>query len=207
MLPDSRCTTLWFSACTADTSTPQRFAAACSSIMRIAAPHWRIGCTKCRVLREPSVSWLPYFFSSPGACCTRTCDQSASISSATTMGRLVRTPVPISERLVMMVTRPDGSIATKTCGSLTVPPGILPAPVAQSARALAGSRLTPTISVPVAKTPCIRERRLTLTNVADCSRPAVRTCGSWLTLPRRRGGSPRRCAGSSRSDRCCRPSP
>ena len=59
---------MWFSARTSATSTPQRVAAACSSIMRIAAPHWRIGCTKWRTLREPSVSWLPYFFSSPGAC-------------------------------------------------------------------------------------------------------------------------------------------
>jgi hypothetical protein len=37
-------------------STPQRLAAACSSIMRIAAPHWRIGWMKWRTLREPSVS-------------------------------------------------------------------------------------------------------------------------------------------------------
>ena len=61
-------------------------------------------------------------FSSPGACTTRTRDQSASISSATTSGRLVRTPVPISARCATMVTRPYGSMATKTCGSLTVPP-------------------------------------------------------------------------------------
>ena len=79
--------------------------------MRIAAPHWRMGCRNGAVLREPSVSWLPYFSSSPGACTTRTRDQSASISSATTMGRLVRTPVPISERLVTMLTWPDGSMA------------------------------------------------------------------------------------------------
>ena len=58
--------------------------------MRTAAPHWRIGWKKWRTLREPSVSWLPYFSSSPGACTTLTRDQSASISSATIIGRLVR---------------------------------------------------------------------------------------------------------------------
>src|SRR4029077_5345128 len=42
-----------------------------------------------RMLREPSVFWLPYFFSSPGDCTTRTRDQSASSSSATAIGRLV----------------------------------------------------------------------------------------------------------------------
>ena len=50
------------------------------------------------MLRDPSVFWLPYFFSSPGACLTRTRAMSASNSSATTMGILVRTPCPISWR-------------------------------------------------------------------------------------------------------------
>ena len=57
------------------------------------------------------MSWLPYSGSSPGACTTLTRDQSASISSATTSGRLVRMPVPISERCVMMVTAPSGAMA------------------------------------------------------------------------------------------------
>ena len=64
------------------------------------------------MLREPSVSWLPYLVSSPGAWTILTLDQSASISSATTIGRLVREPVPISERWVTMVTVPLGSIET-----------------------------------------------------------------------------------------------
>ena len=42
------------------------------------------------MLREPSVSWLPYFGSSPGAWTIFTRAQSASISSAMTIGRLVR---------------------------------------------------------------------------------------------------------------------
>ena len=38
-------------------------------------------------------------------------------------------PVPISDRCAMIVTMPSGAIATKTRGSLTVPCGILSAPV------------------------------------------------------------------------------
>jgi len=95
----------------------------------MAAPHWRIGWMKWRMLREPSVSWLPYLGSSPGACTKLTRDQSASISSATTIGRLVRMPVPISERWVTILTSPLLSMAMKTCGSLTVLSGMASAPV------------------------------------------------------------------------------
>src|ERR1700758_2355383 len=92
---------------------------------RAPAPHSRIGWMKWRRLREPSVFWLPYFFSSPGDCTTLTRDQSASSSSATAIGRLVREPVPISARCAIIVTRPLGSIETKTWGALTTPPGNL----------------------------------------------------------------------------------
>ena len=61
-------TTSWLRALTSATGTPQRLAAAASSMVRADAPIWRIGIRKCRVLREPSVSWLPYLTSSPGAC-------------------------------------------------------------------------------------------------------------------------------------------
>src|SRR6202011_5435085 len=54
--------------------------------------------------------------------------QSASISSATIIGRLVRGPGPISDRCATIVTSPDGLIDTKTCGSLTVPCGMRLAP-------------------------------------------------------------------------------
>src|ERR1700722_5014903 len=47
--------TSWFFASTSETSTPQRFAAAASSIMRAAAPTWRIGMKKCRVERAIGV--------------------------------------------------------------------------------------------------------------------------------------------------------
>ena len=81
------------------------------------------------MLREPSVSWLPYFASSPGACTRRTRAQSAPISSATINGRPVRTPVPISARWATMVTIPSGATATNTRGSFTVPCGMSLAPV------------------------------------------------------------------------------
>src|SRR5216117_2690173 len=54
--------------------------------------------THAALRREPSVSWLPKRFWSPGACATRTRFQSASSSSATIIGMPVRTPCPISER-------------------------------------------------------------------------------------------------------------
>ena len=85
---------------------------------------------KWRTLREPSVSWLPYFTSSPGDCWMRTFAQSASSSSATIIGRVVRAaPVPISARAATMVTMPSGAIDTNTFGSLTVLFGIASAPV------------------------------------------------------------------------------
>src|SRR5271168_478364 len=159
--------TSWFCACTSPTGTPQRCAAAVSSICRIAAPHSRIGWIKWRMLREPSVFWLPYFFSSPGDCTTLTRDQSASSSSATAIGRLVREPVPISARCATIVTRPLGSIETKTCGSLTTPPCILAAPVAKAASAArAGTNSAATTRPPVAIKPRRKPRRLTFSTVA-----------------------------------------
>src|SRR5207302_1780406 len=79
-------------------------------IVRAAARTRRIGPKKWRVLREPSVSWLPNRFWSPGACTTRTRFQSASSSSATIIAMLVRTPCPISERCTTMVTVPSSPI-------------------------------------------------------------------------------------------------
>ena len=83
---------------------------------RAAAPQRRIGSNQCRVLREPSVSWLPYLASSPGACTTRTRLKSASSSSATIRGRLVRTPWPISERLTTMLTMPSARSRRRSSG-------------------------------------------------------------------------------------------
>src|SRR5271169_141263 len=147
---------------------------------RAAAPHSRIGWMKWRRLREPSVFWLPYFFSSPGDCTTFTRDQSASSSSATAIGRLVRDPVPISARCETIVTRPLGSIETKTCGSLTTPPGILAAPVAKTASApRAGTNSAATTRPPVAIKPRRNPRRLTFSTVAWTAAMS-RSCGGRL---------------------------
>ncbi len=105
-------------------STSHWLAAARSSISRNAAPITRIDWMWWRMLREPSVSWLPYLTSSPGAWTIFTRAQSASISSAITIGRLVREPVPISERCATMVTVPSGAIETNTCGLVTTPFGM-----------------------------------------------------------------------------------
>src|SRR5580700_4213483 len=130
--------TSWFFASTSETGTPQRFAAAASNIMRAAAPTWRIGMKKWRVEREPSVSWLPNFTSSPVAWATFTFAQSASISSATMSGIPVRTPCPISERWQTMVTVPSGATETKARGLFTVPCGMPSAPHLGASSANAG---------------------------------------------------------------------
>src|SRR5208283_2377628 len=64
---------------------------------RPVAPTCRIKSKLLRTECEPSVSCSPYF-GSPIACSILTYDQSASSSSATTRGRAVRLPHPISER-------------------------------------------------------------------------------------------------------------
>src|SRR5579871_6379673 len=129
--------------------------------MRAAAPAWRIGFMKCRVEREPSVSWLPYFSSLPVACATLTRDQSASSSSATISGMPVRTPCPISERWQTIVTSPSGAIATNTAGSLIVPCGMPSAPHLGASAARAGRARTASTRPPAASIPVSTPRRLT----------------------------------------------
>src|SRR5215470_7566537 len=77
-------------------------AAAAISIARAAAPALRIGSQWPRTAVDPPVAWIPKIgltkaLSTP-ACSTRTRDQSASSSSAISMGMAVCTPCPISER-------------------------------------------------------------------------------------------------------------
>src|SRR5208337_3803851 len=84
-------------------------AAAVISITRPVAPTWRIKSKLLRTECDPSVSWLPYF-GSPIACSIFTLDQSASSSSATTSGKAVRLPHPISERWATTVTVPSEAI-------------------------------------------------------------------------------------------------
>src|SRR5271166_2485945 len=132
--------------------------------MRAAAPTWRIGSMKWRVEREPSVSWLPYFTSSPVAWTTFTLDQSASSSSATIKGMPVRTPCPISERWQTIDTVPSGAIDTKARRLFTVPCGMPAAPHFGASAASAGpfgNTLTASTRPVVERMPFKTPRRLT----------------------------------------------
>ena len=156
------------------------------------------------MLRDPSVSWLPNLTSSPCACWMRTRDQSASISSATIIGRLVRTPVPISARCATIVTMPSGAIATNTRGSTTVPCGILSAPVWYAAKA--GRDITGAASTnpPASPRPFRMLRRETLSTLMYRSKPRsflglVRMF--MITPPSKRDGLRFRCVGNSHSGR------
>ena len=182
-------------------------------MVRAAAPQRRIGSKKCRVLREPSVSWLPKRFSSPVACTTRTRFQSASSSSATIIGMPVRTPCPISERWHTIVTVPSSAMETNASGSSTQPLGMPSAPyLGGSAARSADGNPTASTSPPSADTPWRNRRRLTLAMISgpsDEGRSAVlgiRSTGalmmSLLAGPPAgwRRGSARRC----HSGRYCR---
>ena len=131
------------------------------------------------MLREPSVSWLPYLASSPGAWTIRTFAQSAPISSATIIGRPVRTPVPISERCATMVTMPSGATETKTRGSVTTPCGMAPAPVLYAASARRGSTDAASTRPPVAATPLSSPRRLTFSTGPRAALRGVPGVRSW----------------------------
>ena len=116
------------------------------------------------MLREPSVSWLPYFGSSPSVVTIFTFDQSASISSATTIGKLVETPVPISARCDMIVTMPSLSMAMNTFGLLTVLFGMPSPPVGYGltiSRADAGEKSIARMRPVVVSKPPMTLRRLT----------------------------------------------
>ena len=185
--PVGRCTTSWFLASTSLTGTFQRSAAAASSIVRAAAPQRRMGSKKCRVLREPSVSWLPNFFSSPGACAMRTRFQSASSSSATIIGMPVLTPCPISERWQTIVTVPSAATDTNASGLSTQPLGMPSAPYFLASCAPPADRYpTASTSPPRAETPCRNRRRLTLATIrglstdAAASKRVVRATGALI---------------------------
>src|SRR5581483_48427 len=97
-------------------STPQVCAAAVSNISRAVAPALRSGSQDVTTLSLPPVSRLPNLGWSH-ACSTRMLDQSASSSSATSMGRAVLTPWPISDLLTHTVMAPVPSILKKALGA------------------------------------------------------------------------------------------
>src|SRR4030081_3586615 len=155
-------------------------------MVRAEAPQRRTDKKKWRLLREPSVSWLPKRSWSPVACRTRTRCQSASSSSATTIGRLVRTPCPISWRWQVIVTVPSSPIATNTSGLSTHPFGIESAPYLSACAPAERRRGTPTASTsPETAIVPRNARRLILTIFMTCSLPP-RPGGCLFLLQRRR---------------------
>ena len=164
------------------------------------APHWRIGWMKWRMLREPSVSWLPYFSSSPGDCTTRTRAQSASSSSATIIGSVVRTPRCPSRRggddgddSVRVDGDEDVRVVDDAMRHVVGAGGVRPWRCA-TGRKLGGEQRQP----PPAPTPLRRSRRLTLAIATIC------WCDvGHVTPPSRRRERRRGCADSSRNGRCC----
>ena len=140
---------------------------------RAAAPQRRMGSKKWRVLREPSVSWLPNFFSSPVAWATRTRLQSASSSSATIIGMPVLIPCPISERWQTIVTVPFSAIETKASGLSTQPLGIPSAPYFLASWARAPDWKPTASTRPPSDMPCRNRRRLTLATITELADGAL----------------------------------
>src|SRR5439155_6280410 len=132
-----------------------------------------MGAKKWRRLREPSVFCPPYVASSPTACTTRTRDHSASSSSATAIGRAVRTPCPISDRCATIVTSPVWSMDTNAVGlkrgtSIAGAAGTLLADPC-------GSRRSPTTRPPATAAPPTRKRRrLRFSRIVAISCPSRR---------------------------------
>src|SRR6266446_2681418 len=91
------------------------------------------------------------------ACSTVTRCQSASNSSAATIGSAVRMPVPISERCATMITAPDGSRPRYTLGDH----GDAAPSAASASGAFIGSTRAARISAPAENMLPRRPRRLT----------------------------------------------
>src|SRR6185436_5190156 len=118
VLPDE-CLTVLFDAVHSDAGTFHSFAAACTSIMRAAAPPSRTYFSDSRMPRLPPVENAPQarFLATlwPGVgYSVVTFDQSHSNSSATSCARPVSVPWPISERAMRMTVELSGRITTHT---------------------------------------------------------------------------------------------
>jgi len=96
--------------------TPKRCAAACTNNARAVAPAWRYRSNSDKVVVEPPVICKPTavcaYTGAAFACATLIFDQSASSSSATSIGSEVQIPWPISECASRMVTL--SSLPTRT---------------------------------------------------------------------------------------------
>src|SRR5881296_3846950 len=110
-----------FSARHAALSTPQVSAAALTSISRAAAPALRSGVNAARTLVLPPVPCMPniglMYALSAGADSMRIFDQSASSSSASSIGSDVVTPWPISERSTTTTTLSSAPMRSHAFGA------------------------------------------------------------------------------------------
>ncbi len=101
--------------------TPNFWAAAATSTARAVAPAWRHRSNSDQVLLEPPVICMPKavwaYTGAAGACSTRILDQSASSSSATSIGRAVQIPWPISEWAISTVTLSSVPTRRKALGA------------------------------------------------------------------------------------------
>ena len=113
-----------------------------------------------RTLLLPAVSWIPPkfglpYFGSAGAHSVLMVFQSASSSSATSIGIEVMTPWPISSIVSMIVTVSSGAILSQTLGSKSSAAAAVPGP--PSTRSW---RYPPTIRPPPAVAVTLRNVRL-----------------------------------------------
>ena len=109
---------------------------------------------------DPSVFWSPNL-PSPMACSILTRAQSASSSSAATIGSDVRMPVPISERCATMCTVPSGSMPRYRLGWSAAASALVRTD-AVCARSDSGTKRAATTNAPAENTPPRKCRRLTL---------------------------------------------
>ncbi len=121
-LPESLCTITPFSASHSDAGTFHRCAAAAMSISRAVAPAWRRYSCESRIERLPPVAIEPHTrlrrtCSAVETNSVRTFVQSHSSSSATSMGRPVELPCPISERATRMRTLLSAPITIQAVSS------------------------------------------------------------------------------------------
>ena len=136
--------------------TSQRVPAAASSISRAAAPALRSTCWELRTERLPPVDMFPHarcrrMFSSGATYSVLTLLQSHSSSSATSMGKAVDTPCPISALATRMVTESSGAIRIQALTSA-------PAASASAGRAPPGIS-KPSASVPPSAATLVRSDR------------------------------------------------
>src|SRR5690606_3669957 len=119
---------------------------------------WRMGIQFIGVAKLPPANCGPYFAMSVSPWTMRTCDQSASSSSAISIGSIVLMPWPISGFLPTIVMMLSGEIVTK---ALSEAPSAMPV-AAPAAKGIVAVSASP----PPASTPALRTARRDISMVA-----------------------------------------